>query len=121
MKKIIVFFFLVVFLLGSKVFAEMTGLLSPDEIYVFTLETCPHCIEAKKYIRTKYPELNVHWLEISKPENWRFFIACAAKFRLDQSNIGTPLFCMGNNYIMGWGRFERKQFEEYVEEFLPEE
>ena len=40
------------------------------------------------------------------------------KFYLDKSKLGTPLICMGQNVILGWGEDQQKQFDEYVIIFM---
>ena len=107
MKK----FFVCVFLLfiACKCFGAINDLLSPKEIYVFTQVTCHHCWDAEDYLKDKYPDLKIQKKDIADEQNRFLFFACAAKFKLDKAKLGTPLFCMGDHYIMGWGRAERKQ------------
>ena len=119
MKKLLLFF---AFVFGANyVFAGIETLISPKEIYVFTQATCSHCWAAEDYLKDKYPDLKIQKKDLADQQNRTLFFACAAKFKLDKNKLGTPLFCMGDHYIMGWGRSERKLFEEYVTEFLPEE
>ena len=49
--------------------------------------------------------------------NLELFIKCADKFRLDKRSLGTPLICIGNNYILGWNRDNEKKFDEYIIQF----
>ena len=123
MKKII-FAIGVCFLLvgfgGHRILAKISDVLHPDEIYIFTQATCHHCWDAEDFLRDEYPDLKVQKRDIADSKNRVLFFACGAKFKLDQAKMGTPLFCMGDHYIMGWGRSERKKFNEYVKEFLPE-
>ena len=70
-----------------------------DEIYFFYSNSCPHCHEALEYINGKYPDLK-----------------CAQKFKLGK-RIGTPLFCMGDNYLMGWAPEYEAKFDSYVRPF----
>ena len=121
MKKLCLFVLCVVALGCGRVYANIDKVILPDKIYVFTQTSCPHCSAAKNYIKGKYPDLEILWQDISISQNRQRLFACAAKFKLDKSELSTPLFCMGNNYIMGWGSHERDQFKEYVEAFLPEE
>ena len=121
MKKIYLTLFLILMLFCCKGFAGIEQLISPDQIYVFTQATCSHCWAAEDYLKEEYPDLKIQKRDIADSKNLNLFFACAAKFKLDKTQLGTPLFCMGDHYIMGWGRSERKLFEEYVEEFLPKE
>lgn len=44
---------------------------------------------------------------------FELFKACGEKFRLGNS-IGTPLFCMGDKYLIGWSENNARKFDEYV-------
>ena len=41
-------------------------------------------------------------------------LVCAEKFDLPQNRLGTPLICMGNNYILGWSEKAPATFEAYL-------
>lgn len=74
-----------------------------DEIYFFYSNSCPHCHEALEYINGKYPDLKFAMVNVANPDGYELFVKCAQKFKLGK-RIGTPLFCMGDNYLMGWRR-----------------
>ena len=105
---------------GRVAVAESENDLSPNEIYIFTQSTCSHCHAALRYLEKNYPDLKVRNMDISNAKNAILFYRCAAKFKVESTHLGTPLFCMGSHYILGWGSDEQKQFESYVKEFLPE-
>ena len=88
-----------------------------DEIYFFTQATCPHCQAASLYLKGKYPDLDIKEREISNPTYQLEFWACGKKFGLSKWRMGTPLFCMGSHYIMGWSDESIKEFEQYLKEF----
>ena len=101
--------------------ASLDGMIPDDEIFVFTQKRCPHCHTAEAYLKEAYPDLQVQIKEISRRENMKLFFACGKKFNLDRSQMGTPLFCMGDNYVMGWSPAEQMKFDAYVQKFLPKE
>ena len=39
------------------------------------------------------------------------------RFNLPKDNLGTPLICMGDHYIMGWADTDRVKFDSYVQKF----
>ena len=123
MKKILFVAALVaiVFFWGfsNKAPANVDELISKEEIYVFIQKGCRHCIAAEKYLKKAYPKLKVDLRDISKERNLTMFFACGAKFGLNKFEMGTPLFCMGDKYIMGWSNEEQKKFDTYVKDFLP--
>lgn len=92
--------------------------LDNSKIYHFYQPMCPHCHEAIDYINAQYPGLKMELINInSGRENFDLFMRCVRKFKLG-NQIGTPLFCMGNRYIMGWSDEQKLQFDEYVKDFL---
>ena len=95
-----------------------TKQIDDEHIYFFEQKGCPHCIHAKEYVSKKYPNLKVKYLDISQKENQAGFVACADKFGLDRKSLGTPLICMGQNFILGWSDDEQYEFDMYVKAFV---
>ena len=95
------------------------GSKDSQEIEFYTHDGCPYCAKALKYIQINYPKLPVKIYEIDIAVNMRRFVECADKFKLDRKQLGTPLICMGDRYIMGWSPENQKLFNEYVQPYLP--
>lgn len=96
--------------------AEKSAIQS-DKIYFFYSETCPHCHDAETYISQKHPGLKMEKVDVQTPRGYTLFVKCAEKFNLGQ-RIGTPLFCMGDNYLMGWAPEYENRFNTYARPFL---
>lgn len=64
------------------------------------------------------PELEIY--EISGTGR-DLFMQCVKKFDLPHKDIGTPLICMGDNYLIGWSEEEAKKFDSFVQPFLTSE
>lgn len=119
MKKIISLLILAVFLTTGcdKNSPSTENQLQNNQVYFFFYNGCQYCHQALDYINTRYPDLKLSMTNISNPEGYNLFIKCARKFKLGQ-NIGTPLFCMGENYLMGWSPQSEALFDEYVKPYL---
>ena len=39
--------------------------------------------------------------------------------KISEQNLGTPLITMGDNYVMGWGTEQQRDFNRYVKNFTP--
>ena len=91
--------------------------LSADKIYFFYSNYCPHCHDALNYLNSHYPDLKLSMVNVSNSNGNELLFKCAKKFKLG-NQIGTPLFCMGDKYIMGWSEQNASQFEEYVKPYL---
>ncbi len=121
MRKItFTLFALLIFLCGCDTKTKETSSLSDDKIYFFYYNECPYCHQAIEYIDKKYPELNMAMVNIYVGDGFDLFKECGRKFNLG-NNIGTPLFCMGDKYLMGWSDFNAQRFDEYVQPFLKTE
>ena len=103
------FAFLTVFLLSLPAKAE----LSDGKIYFFTYKNCPYCKLADKYIKQHHPDLKIERIDIAGVQNTLLYLKCAAKHGLGD-NAGTPLFCIGDDYIAGWDGDAPKQFDAFV-------
>lgn len=110
-----------VLLFSEKTVAAVEEEIAADKIYVFVQRGCPHCISAEKYLKEKHADLDMELRDISERKNYNLFLACGAKFKLNKYSMGTPLFCMGENYVLGWGEEGPGEFEEALEKFLPKE
>lgn len=91
--------------------------LSPDKVYFFYSNSCPHCHDALEYINGKYPELKLSMVNVGNSEGYNLLINCTRDFKLG-SRIGTPFFCMGRQYLMGWSPQIADSFDEKVKPFL---
>lgn len=91
--------------------------LDSNKAYFFYTQTCPHCHEAQAYIQQNYPDLELVRLDVATPEGRDLFLKCADKFQLGRM-IGTPLFCLGDHYLMGWVPAYEQRFDSYIEPFL---
>ena len=93
--------------------------IANNQIYFFFYDGCPYCHYAMEYINKKYPDLEMSKIDVYQAEGYKLFEACGKKFGL--KNIGTPLFCMGDKYIMGWSKNNERKFDRYVQPFLPQQ
>ena len=104
--------------LAQMTYFDPTHRIDDEHIYFFTQSMCPHCNHAAAYITENYPDLKIEYLEITDPKNQDSFIACADKFYLNKRQLGTPLICMGQHYILGWSQEEQNKFDVYVKDFI---
>ena len=101
----------------DKVDMVQNNQIQDDQIYFFYYNGCPYCHYALDYMNEKYPDLKIVMVDIYKDGGFDLFQKCADKFNLGRE-IGTPLFCMGEHYIMGWSKGTEKQFDDYVKPFV---
>lgn len=90
--------------------------LDSDKIYFFYSNTCPHCHDALEYLNSKYPDLELTMVNVGTPDGYNLLIESARKFNLGNM-IGTPLFVMGDEHLMGWAPEYEAKFDTYVRKF----
>lgn len=102
--------------IGYNIYGEKDAYhINENEIYMFYQPTCPHCHTASGYIARKHPDISIRMENIQQnPESRKLFEKCAEKFNIDKRELGTPLICMGNNYILGWSKNAGIQFDSYL-------
>ena len=90
--------------------------LQDDIVYFFYQDGCPHCHYADEYIKKAYPDLKMERVNIAAPRGFELFVQCVRKFKLGDK-VGTPLFCMGNNYVMGWSSALQQKLDNQLKKF----
>ena len=116
MRKIFAYVLLALLVFWS-ISAQAAQRLNPDKIYFFYSDYCPHCHHAQQYIDKKYPNLQMTKVDVQTPKGYALLFYVAKEYQLGDQ-IGTPLFIMGKNHIMGWSDEYEKQFDEYVKPFI---
>lgn len=90
-----------------------------NRIYVFSQPGCVHCEHAKEYMSRYYKDYDIKDLNIREGENMSYMLRYARKYKISEQSLGTPLIIMGNNYVMGWGQEQQKEFNRYAKNFKP--
>lgn len=110
---------LVLVVVGYEKTAHAENEITEDKIYFFYSDSCPHCHHAMEYIQSKYKDgqLNMVKVDVATPEGYVQLFKCAEKFDLGRI-VGTPLFCMGKNYLMGWSAEYESKFDTYAKPFI---
>lgn len=119
MKKIMICLFAIFLITACDNSSRVVGSeeLAADKVYFFYSNNCPHCHQALEYINKKYPHLKLSMVNVANPSGYRLFVQCARKFQLG-NQIGTPLFCMGDQHLMGWSSQSEEQFDQNIKPFI---
>ena len=92
---------------------------SDNQIYVFSQPGCGHCEHARNYMQRYYRNYDIRELNIRKGNNLNYLLRYARKYKIPEQSLGTPLIVMGNNYVMGWGTEQMRQFNRYIKDYKP--
>lgn len=90
-----------------------------NRIYVFSQPGCIHCEHAKSYMNRYYANYDIQDMNIREGNNMGYMLRYARKYKISEQNLGTPLIIMGDNYVMGWGTEQQRDFNRYVKNFTP--
>lgn len=90
-----------------------------NRIYVFSQPGCVHCEHAKSYMNRYYANYDIKDMNIREGNNMGYMLRYARKYKISEQNLGTPLIIMGDNYVMGWGTEQQRDFNRYVKNFTP--
>ena len=90
-----------------------------NRIYVFSQPGCVHCVNAKDYMNRYYKGYDIKDMNIREGNNMGYMLRYARKYKIPEQTLGTPLIIMGDNYIMGWGTEQQKEFNRYAKNFKP--
>jgi len=106
MKKLINFFLLIILLIAlfSSMIIAQTKNNDEINLYFFWAEGCPHCSEEKIFLsklEQKFPNLDIHSLEITKNKENAELLAKAGK-ELNVDISGVPFTIVGEQYFIGW-------------------
>ncbi len=93
---------------------------SPNKLYFFYSDTCPHCHDALEHIDAQYPNINLTMVNIANKGGLELLVQAAQKFKLG-NRVGTPLFVWKNQYIMGWSPQNKKLFDQLAQAYLAKE
>lgn len=92
-----------------------------NRIYVFSQPGCGHCQNAHAYMERYYKNYDIKELNIRKGSNLDYMQRYARKFKIPAQTLGTPLIIMGDDYVMGWGKDQQKEFNRLVKKFKPKQ
>ena len=90
-----------------------------SKVYVFSQPGCGHCINAHEYMARYYKNYDIKELNIREGSNMNHMIRYARKFKVAEQTLGTPFIVIGDNYIMGWGNEQVKEFNRLMKNLKP--
>ena len=90
-----------------------------NRVYVFSQPGCGHCINAHDYMSRYYKDYDIKEINVREGSNMDYMLRYARRFKVPTHSLGTPFIVLGDNYIMGWGEEQIKQFNKQMKEFKP--
>jgi hypothetical protein len=75
--------------------------LIDNKMYFFAHSMCTSCKDAYIYLHSKHPNINLPITDMKEHHHLNLYKECVKKFNIKNSELRLPLFCLGDNYIMG--------------------
>lgn len=91
--------------------------LIDNKIYFFAHSMCTSCKDAYIYLQTHHKDLNIPITDMKERHHLDLYKQCVKKFNIKNQELRLPLFCMKDNYIMGWQKDSEQKFEEALKNF----
>ncbi|MBR5598627.1 MAG: hypothetical protein IKW39_01155 [Alphaproteobacteria bacterium] len=76
--------------------------LIEDKIYFFAHSLSAPCSHAYGYLQANYPNLNIPIIDMKDSHNLELYKQCVKKFNIPNKELKLPLFCLKDDYVMGW-------------------
>ena len=91
--------------------------LLDNKLYFFAHSMCISCKDAYIYLHSKHPNIQLPITDMKEPHHLNLYKECVKKFNIKNSELRLPLFCLGDNYIMGWNKSNEPELDNYLKEF----
>ena len=114
-KKTLYILFLFIGMNGV-ISCEKKELFNQNTVYLFWQDGCVHCHDAIKHIQAKHPNMNIEMLNIKETSAREKLIQAVKEFNLS-NKIGTPLFVMNKEVLMGWSKETQNKFDLSAQKF----
>ena len=90
---------------GSPAPDDLTSWRADGRLHVFVHPDCPHCHEAKNFLRTR-PEIDFVAHDVSTEVGRKLYREITTTLGIADSRLGVPLFVFGDRHMIGFDRPE---------------
>lgn len=91
--------------------------VQPVELSVFVQDGCYYCEQAEHFLNVnKFKNVNVVYYNLKDKESQIALSRNIAKYKIPQNKLGTPVFFIGDNYIIGFGKTEQEKLVNLINE-----
>ena len=74
-----------------------------NELSIFVQDGCIHCQHAEEFFNNnKFDNINVVYYNLKDRDSLAFLFKNITRLNIPQSELGTPIFVLDNNYIIGF-------------------
>lgn len=112
---IIAFFALVKFKSNSKNAESLSN--NSNELSVFVQDGCIHCEHAEEFLNNnKFDNINIVYYNLKDNDSVNLLLKEISRLNIPRENLGTPIFVIGNKYIIGFGEEEKQELIDQINE-----
>ncbi len=90
-----------------------------NELMVFVQDGCLHCEHAEEFLAInagKYKDINVVFYNLKNRDAQVLLFKNISRLDIPQDGLGTPIFIMGDEYIVGFGENEKSNLIQLLKE-----
>jgi glutaredoxin len=89
------------------------------ELSVFVQDGCPHCINAESWLNSNpfNDAVNIIYYNLKDKKNVRILLEHAKRLGVDRDSIGTPVFIIVDDYVIGFSDESIQKIIELVEKY----
>jgi glutaredoxin len=87
-----------------------------NNLMVFVQDNCKYCIRTEKYLSTNpfNDEVNITYYNLRDKKSVNVLTSYINKLDIPKNLIGTPIFIIGDDYILGFDNNAKKKLKEIV-------
>lgn len=112
---IIAFFALVKFKSNSKNAESLSN--NSNELSVFIQDGCIHCEHAEEFLNNnKFDNINVVYYNLKYNNSVNLLLKEISRLNIPKENLGTPIFVIGDKYIIGFGEEKKQELIDQINE-----
>lgn len=89
-----------------------------NELMVFIQDGCLHCRHAEEFLaknKEKSKNIEVVYYNLKDRESQVLLFKNISRLDIPQNDLGTPIFIMGNEYIIGFGDNEKSNLKQLLQ------
>ncbi len=90
-----------------------------SELMVFVQDGCLHCQHAEEFLALngdKYKDVDIVFYNLKNRVSQVLLFKNIARLNIPQDGLGTPIFIMGDEYIIGFGENEKNSLIQLLNE-----
>ena len=90
-----------------------------NELMVFIQDGCLHCLHAEQFLnsnKNKFKNIHITYYNLKDSSSQVKLFRNISRLRIPQQGLGTPIFVINDNYIIGFGEQQKSNLVQLLNE-----